>query len=524
MRNLLLLKSPPVFPGFVLKSLAALLVLAAVNGLLYFPARHQPFGLDQLHYMADLNGDRSLSAGMKRLDYCNSRLYWKGDESLYRPLLFGWLGILNSGFGDNYPYWNLMQLSLHVLFCFCFFLLLSQSAGFLMAFIFSLAFSVSPNLFELNVDPHLGGYLWSYLFFILTLLQIFKMEKCAEAWTNRDMLVLVSAMTLCLFFFEIFNGLILLPVLYLIVSRAVAKKPGFTLKQLAILALPFVVFALLYFFVHAKGSKRISYIDSFGGSLSFEQRFHSKKTILIYVLKTFQDWLALLIAPMPPTPRLFGLAQAALLVFSAVTAVSLRRLGRILLFLGCLLAYLALLCSGRPAPPMHHYNFFLLLYWLLFFYTVDVKRFRLTLLVLLAGLTVSGAVATWALSKSVESNFAARYDYYLQLKQFIETKKDERSFSFRIEQSSPQGVDPMISLRAGYADDGNALITYRRYSQIIFARYYEASNPRYELTWDKRSFQVKRMGDDSKETRRRADVIPSRPARAAGLHKKKRAA
>ena len=70
---------------------------------------------DQISYLAELNGSRSLSDGLALYDYGLSRKYHKGDEVLFRPLLFSWLALQNTLFGHQYRHWNITNLFLHLL-------------------------------------------------------------------------------------------------------------------------------------------------------------------------------------------------------------------------------------------------------------------------------------------------------------------------------------------------------------------------------------------------------------------------
>src|SRR6476620_3021331 len=72
-------------PFFILAALAV-----------YHPALNRVFTADQVWYFAELNGNTSLLEGLRRIDYAATRQYWKGDESLFRPLLFVWLAVENT--------------------------------------------------------------------------------------------------------------------------------------------------------------------------------------------------------------------------------------------------------------------------------------------------------------------------------------------------------------------------------------------------------------------------------------------
>ncbi len=471
------------FPG---KAMAALVILAAFIGVLYFPARHLPFLEDQMIYMADLNGDYSLASGLGRWDYSNTRLYWKGDQSLSRPLFMGWIGIQAFFFGNHYPYWDITHVALHVLVCFCLFLLFSQSVNYIIALLFSLGFAVSPHLIGLTTDSHLGGYLWAYSFFILFMIQIFDMEKSGEAWPDARIYLLAGSMALCVLFFEIFNVFIFMMLLYLIGFRVWERKPGFSRKQLVILFLPFALFTAIYVF-HVMGAERFSYT---GQSMDLSVRLRSQGQCLADAVRTFKDWVFLLM-PRPEEPRsFFEIAGGAILLFSLFSIRSFKKAALILLLGVSLCLYVLLVCTIRPLPHIHHYYFFLLLIGLILFYSLDFKKFPVMISILLIAVTAAGAETSWRQLKSAGEVNKPRYNYFSQIERFVDHHRKEPGFSFRIENIFSPGLDPMHPLKPGYGDQPRDHFFQRRDSEILFARYYDPFNPLYVLRWEDRSFRV----------------------------------
>jgi len=65
---------------------AALLIIFTVSA--YLPSLDKVFTFDQMSYFLELNGETSLASGFRLFDYEANRQYGKGDEVLYRPLLF----------------------------------------------------------------------------------------------------------------------------------------------------------------------------------------------------------------------------------------------------------------------------------------------------------------------------------------------------------------------------------------------------------------------------------------------------
>src|SRR4051812_38149134 len=88
-------------------------ILILVNVLIFLPSLIRVFVEDQILYLAQLNGAHDLGAGLKLCDYNLARIYMKGDEILYRPLLFAWLALENTILQNDHVYWNAMNLVLH---------------------------------------------------------------------------------------------------------------------------------------------------------------------------------------------------------------------------------------------------------------------------------------------------------------------------------------------------------------------------------------------------------------------------
>ena len=90
------------------------MVLGAVAAAIYWPAMNRVFVSDQLWYFAEVGGHDSLALGLRHVDYAISRVYWKGDDLLFRPILFTWLAVANRLLSYHHVWWNLANLAIHV--------------------------------------------------------------------------------------------------------------------------------------------------------------------------------------------------------------------------------------------------------------------------------------------------------------------------------------------------------------------------------------------------------------------------
>ena len=145
----------------------AVLVLLLLAWAVYFPALDRLFADDQIHYLAELNGETSLLAGLRHWDYAITRQFWKGDDALFRPLLFAWMAVANSFFSYHQFGWNLATLLIHVLVALALFLLLREIRPSPFALPAAVLFLVLKPPVERVLWNHLGGYLLAFLFFLV---------------------------------------------------------------------------------------------------------------------------------------------------------------------------------------------------------------------------------------------------------------------------------------------------------------------------------------------------------------------
>lgn len=156
-------------------AVAIALILCGVAA--YFPALERVFSGDQLGYFAELHGDTSLRAGLRLLDYGAQRQYSKGDQLLYRPLLFAGLALENTLFGRDLRKWNAANLGLHLAVSYLLFEILWRTRRSWFAVALALWFALLMSNFELVTWNHLGGYILGYGLLLLALHAEGRMEE-----------------------------------------------------------------------------------------------------------------------------------------------------------------------------------------------------------------------------------------------------------------------------------------------------------------------------------------------------------
>src|SRR5258708_773096 len=108
------------------------LLLVVFNLAVYYPALHTKFDTDQVVYFAELKGSTGMMDGLAHCDYSLTRKLQKGDNALFRPLLFVWLALANHFFSYHVFYWNLSNVCFHIA---------------VVLLLFRLLFLIQPSLF-----------------------------------------------------------------------------------------------------------------------------------------------------------------------------------------------------------------------------------------------------------------------------------------------------------------------------------------------------------------------------------------
>src|SRR4051812_40757159 len=224
------------------------LMLAAFA--VYHPALNRVFTADQVWYFAELHGSTSLVEGLRRVDYAAARQYWKGDESLFRPLLFVWLAIENTLFSYHHVWWNIANVFLHAFVGVCLFHLLLTIRRSWWALGAALLFVVLKPPLELVTWNHLGGYLLACAF-LMTGLRAYVQLLDEPAGRSRSSLAFVMSFTAAGLFYET-----MVPIGLLAAVLVMAVKRQWRLP----LMLPAVIFGVLYT-IHMQHVARLLYVD-----------------------------------------------------------------------------------------------------------------------------------------------------------------------------------------------------------------------------------------------------------------------
>lgn len=453
---------------------------------LYLPSLPVPFrDPDHLVYFANLGPGHSLWDGLRHVDYSFSRIYWKGDDFLFRPLLFVLLAVQTAVFSAQYLWWNLTNLSLHILVLWSFYRLLTVISGerlFAAAFCGLFAFSRAP--FGLATNPHLGGYLAGFFFFFTALRFIYP----GSATQDINLRIYALCAAVSFFFYE-------LTIPFLAAAALIfygTHRQTLTIRKTSLLFLPFAVYAAAYV-PHALLVKRLLYASSVETPGIFDvQNLRALPWNAYYLFHeffrdVFPDLLrdkVLLILPF------FAVVFPAF--FSTRPPLWMR-------FYPCLL--IVLYCAGlgffRNTFARDYYQYLFHLFLPLAVYSqIDFKKLasfrkRLVFIYLLAVILVVTPLVGKMLW-NLKNDYALSHVYYQFINRFVSTHKNEPDFSFRI--ANPhRDLDMDCKLKEGYPDEGtDADVFSRKFTEVLYAPYYRNTHPRYELRWTGKTFMTER--------------------------------
>ena len=251
---------PPGFTQRAWQGAWPALFFCAAALVLFAPALNRVFVADQIWYFAELNGRSSLLEGLRHHDYAATRRYWKGDDSLYRPLLFVWLAFANWLFSYHHVWWNAANVVLHGLVVLCLFRLLLTIRSSMFAFGAALLFLVMKPSMELVVWHHLGGYLLACIFLMIGVRAFVQMTGRGESSPSLSVLVTYAlAFTTASLFYEAMAVVALLAGgIILLRERRPWSHPG--RGVLMAVSVPIAVFSFVYM-LHVLRVERFSYVD-----------------------------------------------------------------------------------------------------------------------------------------------------------------------------------------------------------------------------------------------------------------------
>lgn len=493
-----------------------LVTLVAVTVFVYYRAMNRVFVADQLCYLWELNGSESLWDGLRHYDYPITRRFDKGDESLYRPLFFVWLAVNNWLFTNDYFWWNVTNLGLHVAVTMLLFALLRTLQPSPAAAAFALLFAVANSQADLVAWHHLGGYIAGFAFFLLALIAAQRVIDGQRASKVPWLTLFTLSMTVACLFYEVLVVMSAFVAVYLS-YREFRRSEGRRWRVILASLVPGVIFTSLYV-VHALQAPRLFYVDQ-------DHLRHGKSLVALLFDEAFQQigsrlhqilcpWnYAYVVYPyargvfrqVRMSDNLGIMAWAAgaayvLLFFGlwkTFTGSHLRQRLPLLLTLAAMaLAYSFLIGVGRQgmhADNPYYLYFFSLILTIVAYVIPDWSRERVRWTPVLCGLAVLvviNAHFTYNTSVEVEKANRVAHRYFTSIRQFVAEHRHEPGFSFAVRDLTNR-TDANASFLAGYPDTAEYCI-HPTVSAILFMRYYSRHFPLYDLNWNGESLFVAR--------------------------------
>jgi hypothetical protein len=470
--------------------------LLLVAWLVYHPALNRVFTADQVWYFAELHGQTSLLEGLRLVDYSAARQYWKGDESLFRPLLFLWLAVENALFSYHHVWWNIANLFLHSLVAFFLLRVLVAIRRTWWAVAAAVLFVVLKPPVELVVWNHLGGYLLACLFLAIGLRAFVQGAVPTFAWS----------FTVAGLFYETMVPISLVAAA-LMMGRKRIRGEHIRRGEIILLLCPALVFFGLYL-IHLQYVSRFLYVDNpDAATISVLARAavnlaNAGRAAVAWTMEfAFPSWLSIVPAVFdrfqaifrPDLKSLEGTLNIALVATAFIVAAASvsrahvqKHAGLLLLLAGSLLLYGFVICLGRPLSLVlssGYYPYFPCVLLTIFaFAAIDFDRLT-GWKAGLGGLVLAAAVALQAAGAYAVARETGRLNnnpsrLLVRVSRFVDAHKGEADFTFTI-RAHLQNLDPRIALRRGYPDDSSAPVEARHLTEIVFSRYYDDAAPKY---------------------------------------------
>jgi hypothetical protein len=478
---------------------AALLIIFTVSA--YLPSLDKVFTFDQMSYFLELNGETSLASGFRLFDYEANRQYGKGDEVLYRPLLFTVLALENTLFHRDFRLWNIANLVFHLLVAYLLFEVLWRIKPSLLACGVALLFGLLASNFEMVTRNHRGGYMLGYGLLLVALWAARKMGWDKGCSGIRWFWIYGLAMTSAMLFHEIavIAGFGVIAYVSWCRRKKLNTKWG---KLIAATCAPILIYVMLYSF-HVSHCNRFLWVDTHGVVSSPIERLVYLPSLILYWLQHIflplsgqlvfsymgiSSWTlpygALIPEVFVPGALWIGILICLRQGFERKYMKEFFPFAALIFSL--IVSYAGIVLLGRFHRALEegsHYDYFPALFGAVLLYSfVDFSRVRrtskLVAIACLLLLTLNNGLEVRNMSCRIQELYSPVSRYLEWVEQTVRPKISSPDFSFAI-----KGVPPELNIPlwawVGYPDQG--CIMDLSLFDVLYGKYYNSVTPRYIL-------------------------------------------
>jgi hypothetical protein len=473
---------------------AAVLILSTLYA--YFPSLNMVFINDQLSYFLELDGETSLTSGLQLLDYGTQRQYNKGDEILYRPLLFLFLSMENSLLKRNFKLWNAVNLVLHIFLAYLLFEMLWRIRPTSLAFGVAMMFGLLMSNFTLVTSNHLGGYLIGYGLLLTALWAAREMGSAEENTGSRWFWIYGFSITSAMLFHEI----------AVIASFAVIAYIGWCRRgkfdtreerYTVTLGTPILIYAVLYSY-HAWQCERFLWIDPHGTNSSaiefllnisllivswLQHIFLSVSGQIVFSFMNYTSW-SLPDGKLIPQIILPGLLWIVVLIclwqgFEWKHFKESLPFATLIFFLIVSYATINVVGRSRNAFQISYYDYFpaffgaVMLYSLIDFSKVRFAKITVAMVCVLLLIFYNG-VGIRKTSRLAEEIYKPVASSLELIERKVRPKLSRPDFSFFVKELPPE-LDIRLKGFVGYPDQGN--VVEMSLLSALYGKHYNAKNP-----------------------------------------------
>ena len=456
----------------------AFTIIALAVLIFYFPSLYYPPRADQVIYLSETSNIKDPSGLILGCyDHNRHRTIAPGDELLFRPLLYAFLGSEQVLFGHHFWAWQLVGLLAHLTLIWVLLRLLWHLSSPWLAFGGTWLFALSVFNYELITWPHLSSYMLMMACMVSAIEEmVFCFEENEVSWAR--MIRLLIYFSIACFIYETANIFVLMIAGGLIISFPRLKRRLLILMTPVIL---YVIFSYLNYTYVGHAAHRIA-----GGTNGmavwkyawavihltlwwlYEGLFNGMYHYILGIRTMFLSSEVLVFKPLVFNEPQVVLGLIILVVFLGLAWINrrqfLKKINLLIVLGGMLFSYVMVIVLGRYqemgslSATVGVNSYFLYIFWVimviiafLFITTKGIKtrlqRWFIIIFVtasLLSGLWQGKKIYEMTVYFSRASNNTLLLVTTLDL--LIQEKKSEPNFSFYVDPDYP-GNYPYGSIR-----------------------------------------------------------------------------
>jgi hypothetical protein len=459
------------------KRLLGFLVIAIFTILVYYPSLWHVARSDQIvYFFVTANKHDWASLALSCFDINRWGIYAPGDQKLFRPLLFFFLGTEKYLFHYNFWAWQATGVFLHLMVVWFLMKLLWQMVPGRVAFACTLFFAVLFMNMEMVIWTHINSYLIFVIALLMVLDRVYACMNTDNDDQGKNMLIIALCFLIAGFIYETSN-------IFAIVVAAFLMKKRYSWIILVSPVLFFILDVMSLKAHHIVSDMKAPDLGQGVNHVMVAWGFWIYSALWPWLLHMYFDTRNML------TEASFNpvFSYGAVIMALILTAFGCRRLGPskrnfIFLIVIMLFFYALVIVIGRGqgnsisvllTRNIHYYYPFWALLMIvagILIGAVQNQKFQTALVVILVGLSIMNGMRLYQVNDIQARGSLPSILLVRSVERLIEEKKSGKDFSFYVSPNYPGNY--------AYAD------IYGRKSSFIgmlFPQYYKENMPKYNF-------------------------------------------